>query len=382
MIFPQIVAGNIGGFTYTTELFAQSSFNGPCPLAFSFGTGGGASLSLPISLDDNSQPNSSFVFVDGVPVTGPHFIDLPPKGSRKMTVTVPQGTEPFVGGAFVDFIQGKCFNGVNLSGTYSIADQNLRKFEAFSYVPNRGSLVNQCVRNYVNRNFDRAKGSRTLPAAAFLSRNPLTGVQACHYLRNESNALLHSGCTPFNGGHTAMTLDQVAPNLPDFTGFWDICFQGPPTTGQKFPDRIGLLALGIDGDDTTQFRTSASETFNMACMPGPNTQCLNDGRFKVEVDWRSFTASGLGNTVATNTDTTGLFYFVDPENWELLVNVLDGCKTMSLFNNYWVFYANTTDVEFNLTVTDTQTNDIWSASNPLGQAAEAITDTSAFATCP
>ena len=63
----------------------------------------------------------------------------------------------------------------------------------------------------------------------------------------------------------------------------------------------------------------------------------------------------------------------------MLVKVLNAC---GLNQHYWVFSAATTNVEYTLTVTDTQTGDKKTYFNPLGTAAPAVTDTSAFATCP
>ena len=110
--------------------------------------------------------------------------------------------------------------------------------------------------------------------------------------------------------------------------------------------------------------------------------CLNDNRFEVEVDWRNFDGQKGAGHPMPKTDHTGLLYFLDPNipnNWEVLVNVLDMC---SVNNNYWVFAAGATDVEYTLRVTDTDTGQTRSYGNPLGTQAEAITDTSAFATCP
>ncbi|MEE8522333.1 MAG: hypothetical protein V3T72_00245, partial [Thermoanaerobaculia bacterium] len=76
---------------------------------------------------------------------------------------------------------------------------------------------------------------------------------------------------------------------------------------------------------------------------------------------------------------SGLFWFFDPDNWEMMIKVLDGCG----FNDhFWVFASATTNVEYTLRVTDTQTGVMKEYFNPLGNAAPAITDTGAFATCP
>ncbi|NQV05423.1 hypothetical protein HQ535_02650 [bacterium] len=75
----------------------------------------------------------------------------------------------------------------------------------------------------------------------------------------------------------------------------------------------------------------------------------------------------------------GLFYFFDPDNAEMLVKVLDGCD----FNgHFWVFAAAATDIEYTLTVTDTQTDESRTYGNALGSPAPAVVDTVAFASCP
>ena len=116
------------------------------------------------------------------------------------------------------------------------------------------------------------------------------------------------------------------------------------------------------------------------CVPSDTTLCLNNDRFKVEVAWRDFDGNlGTAKDVGFSSDDSGLLYFFSANNWEMLIKVLNGCG----FNDrYWVFAAATTDVEYTLTVTDTQENVVKTYFNPLGEAAAAITDTEAFATCP
>ena len=92
---------------------------------------------------------------------------------------------------------------------------------------------------------------------------------------------------------------------------------------------------------------------------------------------------------AYETEELRIFYFFREDNWEMLFKVLNGCN----FNDhYWVYFAATTDVEFNVRVTDTLTGfskaysntsgESLDYSNPLGQPANAVTDNTAFATCP
>ncbi len=114
------------------------------------------------------------------------------------------------------------------------------------------------------------------------------------------------------------------------------------------------------------------------CVADANTLCLNNGRFKVQVAWKTGTGNGAGSVVTSAADS-GLLWFFDVSNWELLVKVLNGC---TINNRYWVFLAATTDVEYTLTVTDSQNGAVKVYFHPQGQPAQSITDTSAFATCP
>lgn len=117
------------------------------------------------------------------------------------------------------------------------------------------------------------------------------------------------------------------------------------------------------------------------CTPSDTALCLNKGRFRVEVTWRDFNGlTGSGHVVqGVPSDDSGIFWFFSSNNWEMLVKVLNGC---SINNHYWVFSAATTNVEYTLRVTDTNDGTVVPYVNPLGTRAAAITDTTAFATCP
>ena len=116
-----------------------------------------------------------------------------------------------------------------------------------------------------------------------------------------------------------------------------------------------------------------------SCQESPTVLCLQNDRFRVEVEWRDFEGNlGSGHRVAVPSEDSGLVWFFDANNWEMLVKVLDGC---AINDRFWVFAAATTDVEYTLRITDTETDTVREYSNPLGNAAAAITDTGAFATC-
>ncbi|MCG8462414.1 MAG: penicillin acylase family protein, partial [Holophagales bacterium] len=141
----------------------------------------------------------------------------------------------------------------------------------------------------------------------------------------------------------------------------------------------GYHPLLLDGQ-AVQDDTVSRLDFAPGCVPTADQACLQGSRFRATVEWN--TADGLGGlgwVVPGGSDVSGNFWFFEPENRELLVKVLDGCG----FNGYfWVFAAGTTDVGWELTIEDTETGEIFTTSNPLGQASQAVTDTQAFATCP
>jgi len=119
------------------------------------------------------------------------------------------------------------------------------------------------------------------------------------------------------------------------------------------------------------------------CVPGPNTLCLGaGGRFQVEVSWVTGILVGKGTAVPLPAaPQSGLFYFFDPSNIEMLVKVLNACVP-ALGNQFWVFYAATTNVQFTLTVIDTQSGRVQVYSNSPNQTAAPVQDTHAFSTCP
>ena len=120
--------------------------------------------------------------------------------------------------------------------------------------------------------------------------------------------------------------------------------------------------------------------FQTPCRTDGDTLCLASERFRIDLDWVDFVGErGRGRVVQEQTDDSGLLWFFQPDNWEMLVKIVDGCG----FNgHHWVFAAATTNVGYRLTVTDTESGEIRTYDNPVGTLAPAISDITAFATCP
>ena len=116
------------------------------------------------------------------------------------------------------------------------------------------------------------------------------------------------------------------------------------------------------------------------CLQDATTLCLNGGRFQVKASWRtSDGTTGNGQAVGLS-DDSGYFWFFGPNNVELVVKALNACS--SPLPRYWVFAAGLTDVQVDMTVTDTKNGTVKTYTNPLGRPFPPIQDTGAFATCP
>ena len=95
------------------------------------------------------------------------------------------------------------------------------------------------------------------------------------------------------------------------------------------------------------------------CAADGDTLCLLGGRFAVEAQWRNPRAP-FGHGVAAaapapGSQRTGLFTFFDPANVELVVKMLDG---RSVNGAFWTFYGALSDVEYWVTVRDTESGEL------------------------
>jgi hypothetical protein len=112
------------------------------------------------------------------------------------------------------------------------------------------------------------------------------------------------------------------------------------------------------------------------CLPGATTLCLGAGdRFAVTARFAAGGLAGEARTVELTADT-GYLWFFDAANVETVVKVLDGCAANGRF---WVFAGGLTNVEVELTVTDTLTGAAKTYANPAGRAFQPVQDTSALA---
>ena len=160
-------------------------------------------------------------------------------------------------------------------------------------------------------------------------------------------------------------------------GLGDFSSQFP---SDQFPT-LGVLVEGSVSGNTPidEVRVTCAAKNRQPCRRDDETMCLaGNNRFQVEAEWSNGPAGGQAGVFRSGS-IGGEFFFAFDNFPELAVQILNGCKNNG---HWWVFYAATTNVEYTLKVVDTQSGESRAYSNPLGQAAPAITDTSAFATCP
>jgi ELWxxDGT repeat protein len=162
-------------------------------------------------------------------------------------------------------------------------------------------------------------------------------------------------------------------------------YVNPPGRLGSVADTLAFGPLGATGAGTVSFGPAAAPAplpltarsqlrAAAACTPSATRLCLSGGRFAVEARWRDFQGTtGVGTTRELSGDT-GAFWFFGAANLELVVKVLDG---RPVNGKIWVFYGALSNVEYTLTVTDTETGAVKTYTNPLGRLAS-VADTAAF----
>lgn len=116
------------------------------------------------------------------------------------------------------------------------------------------------------------------------------------------------------------------------------------------------------------------------CADDDRRLCLLDGRFEVTLDWRDFDGNtGFASTAPARSDTSGTLWFFTPDNWEMLIKVIDACD---LNGNVWVFGAAGTNVEYTLRVRHVDGGEWVEYFNAAGRPSAPITDVEALDVCP
>ncbi len=150
-----------------------------------------------------------------------------------------------------------------------------------------------------------------------------------------------------------------------------IAWQDHPTASI----RVFLIRLGVDhGGSTPDPDPDPDPPPTTGCTP-TTTALQFDGGYKLSMCYRTPEGEeGQAKSGVWASGQSGILWFFNRENAEVLVKVLDGCA----HNGYrWVFVAPVTTLEFNLWVTGPN-RDRWTHSNQQNVTAATKSDTSAF----
>ncbi len=205
---------------------------------------------------------------------------------------------------------------------------------------------------------------------------------AGHNLLGIGSAGAGTGCPDFNTskgdliGTAAAPLNAALGPLAAVGGTTPV--HVPSATSPALNHGSGCEPVDQRGAERSASCDIGSVELSSLCLNGGTTLCLQEGRFKVEVDWTTKDGNGHGNAVPL-TDQSGYFWFFDAANVEITIKVIDAC---SLNSRYWVFFSGLTNVGVKLTVTDLQTGQVKVYTNPLNKTIATVLDTNALAVCP
>lgn len=120
------------------------------------------------------------------------------------------------------------------------------------------------------------------------------------------------------------------------------------------------------------------------CVQSATRACALNGRFQVEVDWRTASANGVAQVMSfggqrAESDQSSFWWFFNPENFEMGVKMVNACT----FNNsYWVFVSGLTNQNFDVKIRDLVNGIQRTYSNPLGQYPQTVGATDAASGFP
>jgi hypothetical protein len=149
---------------------------------------------------------------------------------------------------------------------------------------------------------------------------------------------------------------------------------------QTLGDQVLAFQAWSDGGAAAHAAVTPAAATDFLARFAPVADAALDlgGRFRTTVGWSTAAASGYGHPLPLSADS-GLFWFFDPGNVELLVKVVDGC---ALNGHHWVFAAGLTDVETEIAVRDRVAGREVRYRHPGGTPFDPVQDTAAFAVCP
>ena len=193
---------------------------------------------------------------------------------------------------------------------------------------------------------------------------------------------VHLTWTDASVDETSFVIERSSP-FADFVAFAELPAGSEsfdfPGLGAGVPYTFRVRALGAGGMSAPSNEASATPyaTAIDTCSPTPEALCLLGGRFEIQAWWHDQHNDHRGRGTAVpfaGSKKTGFFWFFNPANVELGVKNLDG---RSVNGFVWTFYGALSDVEYWVTVTDTEQGRNRTYHNPPGSIC-GIGDTASF----
>lgn len=270
-----------------------------------------------------------------------------------------------------------------------------------------GNVLRSYVRGYDNSGVSGAhsfRDSGTVPPGEWTHvAIVVSATQRLHYINGELvGSWAEAGALPSIGDPVQIGSDVQYTNTPagaiDEVRLWSVArtqaqirstINVPVNTAQ--PGLVAVWPLNASATDVVGGHNGAfggSGAGYLSFPAGPpcslsnaNQLCLR-GRFLITTTFRTATppnpTDGMGH-VADFAANSGIFWFFSDDNWEVMVKAINAC---GLNSHYWIYSAATTDRFYRMNVFDTHAFQNKVYFNYAGLPAPAVTDSSAFATCP
>jgi len=138
---------------------------------------------------------------------------------------------------------------------------------------------------------------------------------------------------------------------------------------------LGIAPPAITDTDAFATCDSAQTPLSRITTAASPTSLELAGHFQITVEWQTF-GSGTGTgTGVSLTSHSGYFWFFSPDNPELFIKLVDDYADTGYF---WVVFGATTNVEFTVTVINTEDGQVQDYFNPLGNTPSTVIDRQAF----
>jgi hypothetical protein len=180
-----------------------------------------------------------------------------------------------------------------------------------------------------------------------------------------------------DGAVTELRLWNVARTVDQIRSTISVALAAPQ------PGLMAVWSLGATGNDALGVHNGIFHGTWLPIAPPAKASCGSShanalclsAAFSIAVSWRTPDGAGTASVVPVASTGSGILWFFGPDNWELMVKVIDGC---SLDGAFWVFSAATTNVFYRMEVVDVRSGTTKIYFNYPGPPAPAVTDTFAF----